>query len=41
MPLFNDLERVKLRFITTCEGLVAQGVWKNRNFKLFLTFWMP
>ncbi len=26
MPLFNDLERVKLRFITTCEGgLVAQG----------------
>ena len=25
MPLFNDLERVKLRFIQTCEELVAQG----------------
>lgn len=33
MPLFNDLERVKLRFITTCEGLVAQGRLAEEEFQ--------
>lgn len=33
MPLFNDLERVKLRFITTCEGLVARGRLEEQEFQ--------
>ncbi|HHY16105.1 MAG TPA: hypothetical protein GX521_08535, partial [Firmicutes bacterium] len=36
MPLFNDLERVKLRFITTCEGLVAQGRLEEQEFQAIL-----
>ncbi len=33
MPLFSDLERVKLRFITTCESLVARGRLSDEEFQ--------
>ncbi|MDI9441821.1 MAG: hypothetical protein QM392_06820 [Bacillota bacterium] len=36
MPLFNDLERVKLRFIQTCEELVAQGRLDESEFQEIL-----
>lgn len=33
MPLFDDLERVKLRFLETCETLVNQGRLNDEEFQ--------
>ncbi|NLJ80730.1 MAG: hypothetical protein GX335_06885 [Firmicutes bacterium] len=32
-PLFDDLERVKLNFLKTCEKLVAAGRLEKEEFK--------
>ena len=33
MGLFEDLERVKLRFISACENMVAQGQLSESEFQ--------
>ncbi|NLJ75281.1 MAG: hypothetical protein GX331_09865 [Firmicutes bacterium] len=33
MPLFEDLERVKLRFISACETMVDQGKLTEEEFQ--------
>ena len=33
MPLFEDLERVKLYFLKTCEQLLAEGRLDGEEFK--------
>ena len=36
MPLFEDLERVKLRFISSCETMVKQGKLTEEEFQEIL-----
>lgn len=36
MPLFEQLERVKLRFISVCEALVARGSMTEADFERIL-----
>jgi len=32
-PLFNEIEQVKVRFLQTCETLIAQGRLKEDEFQ--------
>ena len=37
MALFEELERIKLRFITTCEQLLAKEFISEEDFEQILT----
>lgn len=37
MPLYDELKRVKLRFLQTCERLLAQGRLDDAEFQDILT----